>query len=455
MAAIGADPEQLDEVARALDLASGELRRAASGIDARLRTAGWHGADAERFRAEWRSRYRQDLVGRADLLGSLSRSVRRHIGEQRRASESTGPASPVATLPAAPARSTSYEVDAGGSIRILRLDGGLRLTIEELGDLRRVSLTRDVGVGVDLSATRGWTSTVGDVDLGHGASAGVQGSLVGTATETWTVTDDELAGFLLALGTDALVPHGPIDALAAGADLVDRAGDLLGGLVGVDPPDLPDVGVGLPPADRTEHLFGLSGAAGAWATLSLLPSGGTGGGAGASVDARHEVRVGVADGPDGSSAVLEVRTAAAAEVDASAPGLGGTGRSGEVSTLLRVEVPVSDGGVDHDRPVLISRTTHVPDQPAGLSEVTRIAADPELADVMVEPLREAIGRAAAGDVTGAALDVGDVQRLLARVASVDAQTEVTLLETTTDGHVAGDIGVVAVSGTASTTQQRP
>ena len=455
MADIGADPDQLEALAQGLSSASGDLRRSVAGIDAKLQRAGWHGRDADRFRTAWRSRHRRDLIGRADAFGSLASEVRRHAGEQRRASASTGPASPVATLPPTPTTSTTYAVDAGGAIRFLRLDGGVHLTIEELGDERRVTLARELDGGAELSASQGWAAAVGSVEVGQGASAGVEGSLLTSMQETWTVDADALSGLLLGLGLDAVVPTVPLGAWNHASGFVNDAGDVLGGLIGLDPPDVPGIDVGAPQPEQTEYLIGLGGAVGAWSTVTALPFSRRVGGAAMSAEGRHEVRVGFADGTDGSSAVLDVRSTGSVGFEADASAIGSTARGADVSSTFRMEVPLAAGGVDPTRPVLITQVTHLPDQPAGEAEIVRIAADPVLAEVLLDPLRTAISMAGTGDVTGAAGAVGDVTRHLAMVAAVDAEREVSLLVTSTDAHLAGDVGVVAVSGSATTAERRP
>lgn len=86
MALIGADPGQLEELARQVLAMAGTLGRAQSSLNGQLRHAPWRGAAADRFRQDWAARYSPAMLRAAAALRDAEATLRRNAQEQRVAS---------------------------------------------------------------------------------------------------------------------------------------------------------------------------------------------------------------------------------------------------------------------------------------------------------------------------------------------------------------------------------
>lgn len=436
MTAIGADPDALDAFARALSGASGDLDRAVARIDAALRRSGWSGPDAERFHRSWRGAHRGRLTERADALRTLGLHVRRHAAEQRRASFSTfGTTGATRIEPMRDATVVDGELTA--SVKLLSGSVKGTVTIEEAGDRRLLTYSREAGIGVDLSTGAGievhaGDTGSGDVRAGEGAAAGASAFVEGVRRETFSVDAGDVP--LLLAGLVAREGVGVLSAALPGASvLVERAADTM-----------------LPDPVRTEHLAGVEVAAGAW----VAKGGGFGPASAASVSG--QVRVGVAESHGESTLVLEadgdvaaalVATPAAAHVlaagSATSTGAGlaevfGLGRqSVDAAWSVRVEAPL---GSRHARPLLVTATSTT-----GESQlVTRIAIDRSTAGPAASQLVAALESARSGDVRAA---VGSLRSLRLPEGSYDVDfTMVALDRSDGGGSVSTPVPGVSVDG---------
>lgn len=397
MTSIGADPDALDHLARALSGASSELDGVVRRVDGALARSGWSGQDGVRFRRSWTGVQRRRLQDAALRCRTLSRQVARSADEQRRASTSTG--APTARGRLAPLHdSTVHRGELTASIGPITASLAGTLAIEEVGDRRRVTYSDEARVGAGVTAGRGTTARLGDVDASSGAVAAADASLENTVRRTWVVDADEVDGLLLALAVEQGLTHLP-GVLERAQSQGARVLGVLGDAVGIEAPEsvrrLGDgtaVAMGaLPVPIRTEDLVGveLSGTA-----LAALGVGATGLGSGGPRPAGgaasgSTVRVGTAVDGGRSSLVLEAEGDAAARIGA---GFGGRRAVlGPGSSSVRVEVPVDSGG----EPMLITITTGDDER-----AVTRIAVDPEVGTAALDSTRRAIERSTRGDPAG-------------------------------------------------------
>jgi hypothetical protein len=84
---MGADVEQLDELARTMDTTSRRLTGCARSTAAAVGAVGWCGPDADEFRAWWLRTGAIQLDGAAYRLRQLGADLRRQAGQQRRTSD--------------------------------------------------------------------------------------------------------------------------------------------------------------------------------------------------------------------------------------------------------------------------------------------------------------------------------------------------------------------------------
>lgn len=83
---LGADPEQLRDLARLFGESANILDRSATTLHPAIMNARWGGPDAERFRSEWASRLRPHLGTVRDLLTGTSQELVAQAREQEQAS---------------------------------------------------------------------------------------------------------------------------------------------------------------------------------------------------------------------------------------------------------------------------------------------------------------------------------------------------------------------------------
>lgn len=91
---IGADPDQLDDLARELSGAADRLVATHSALRGRLHTAPWSGSDAQAFRHDWDTTHHQAIGAAGRRLRDASVALTRQADEQRRASAAPGAGSP-------------------------------------------------------------------------------------------------------------------------------------------------------------------------------------------------------------------------------------------------------------------------------------------------------------------------------------------------------------------------
>ena len=386
MTAIGADPDALDALASALSGASGELDRSARRIDVALGRSGWSGPDAERFRRSWSAAHRGRLQERAAALRTLGRQVRHQAAEQRRASFSSFGATAATRFEPLP-DATVIDGKLTGSVKLLA--GSLQgtLTIEEVGDRRQVTYSRQVGLGVDASTGSGVEVHTGDMRAGEGATAGASAFVEGVQSETYSVDADHLALLVAGLAAREGVRTLPV-ALPGASRIVDRA-----------------VGAALGDPIRTEQLIGVEGAAGGWAATGSWV------GPALATSISSQTRVGVAEADGARTLVMEaegdvaaalVGTPAAARELASsdhaetgiADVLGLGQHSVDAAWSVRIEAPLDDGS---ELPILVTATSTGGDDRV----ITRIAIDPSAAGIAALQVSAALDAARSGDVGGA------------------------------------------------------
>lgn len=86
MAQLGADVEQLDQLARTFNEEAGKIQQAVSRISGQVNGVWWKGPDADRFRNEWEGTYRNQLQRIADELRQQATKVRNQAQQQRQTS---------------------------------------------------------------------------------------------------------------------------------------------------------------------------------------------------------------------------------------------------------------------------------------------------------------------------------------------------------------------------------
>lgn len=87
---IGADPEELRELAKCASTSSDQLAKAAQLISGALGQTRWHGDDAQRFSGAWNSQHRPCLAKVGRELSEVALLLTRNAEEQIRASAADG-----------------------------------------------------------------------------------------------------------------------------------------------------------------------------------------------------------------------------------------------------------------------------------------------------------------------------------------------------------------------------
>lgn len=87
---LGADPEQLRDLAKSLNRSGEDLNRAASTLQEGVTRLRWVGPDADAFKNRWSSHMRPTLRTAAGELDRVSRTLLAQAEEQERASSDTG-----------------------------------------------------------------------------------------------------------------------------------------------------------------------------------------------------------------------------------------------------------------------------------------------------------------------------------------------------------------------------
>lgn len=401
MAAIGADPEALEDLAAALRAASGVIDDVVHRVDSALGRSGWSGPDAERFRRSWQSTHRRSLGVGSSRCRSLARRIDHQAGEQRRASFGTGAPSAGARLPELPDDLLVLDGAVTGSVGPLSATLAGTLAIDELGDRRRVTYTDAVRGGVGVTAGSGVRASWDGHVSGTGATGSATAAVDDRVTRTWTVEQSELTPLLFALAAEQNLVHSPSGLVSRSATQLVRLVNAVGAVVGLD---VPDRSVGpapfVPAPQRTEDLVGIAVGAAGWTTMLgsgvAVPGGGAAG-------TTSGLRVGVAEDSGARSLVLEADGAVAVSVLRSTPVLAATEHHlVDGASAVRIEVPL---GAPRGRPVILTATGTDGDG----ADVVRVAVDPWLAPGAARAALQALERARHGDPAGAVAALAEVR----------------------------------------------
>jgi hypothetical protein len=429
MAAIGADPEALDELARALDRAGDELASVAARVDAALRRTDWDGPDAARFRHRWTGAHRRHLRAQAARCRSLARQVSRHAGEQRRAALSTGAPTDGARLPDVARSGRVLHGTMAASVGPWSASVSGTLRVDDLGDRRRVTYEDRQGAGIGISGGTGFRAMAGERVVAAGTTADAGVSATSTVRRTWTVEPDDLTTLLA-----ALTLHDAVEAASGPMGRVRghvlRAVDVLTG------GRLP--APSLDGAERTEDLVAVELGAAGWAAL--------GAGSSTSRTAAGELSgrlaVGVAREGRDRWLLLEADGAAAAGIGSL---LGDPTGLLDAAGTVRVEVPVGGDA----RPLLVTATSDDGDG----EQILRLALDGELAAPALDAGRRAIEALRRGDVDAAARALRSV-RWDAGATAIEVST-VERTPSTAGFDAAVGPGSVRLDGTDEEWERRP
>ena len=86
MAKLGADVEQLDNLARRFDQEAQTIQNTISTINGQVGATWWQGTDAENFRNEWHSNYTASLNNVIQRLQEAANRCRTQASQQRQTS---------------------------------------------------------------------------------------------------------------------------------------------------------------------------------------------------------------------------------------------------------------------------------------------------------------------------------------------------------------------------------
>ena len=86
MAQLGADVEQLDQLARKFEQEAQQIAQATQQISSQVNSTWWKGPDADRFKNEWEGTYASQLKKIAEALRQVGQVVRKQAQQQRQTS---------------------------------------------------------------------------------------------------------------------------------------------------------------------------------------------------------------------------------------------------------------------------------------------------------------------------------------------------------------------------------
>jgi hypothetical protein len=341
---LGADPAALERTARLLRSTADRL----DGLDARLtstvRTAGWHGPDAEEFSRRWRHDHRPAIARAAEACRRSARGLDGHASEQTRAAAvdsgavaaaSTGPGAaatgrtptgappgpaltatpsrpvrshpglsrpdlPHPELPPLPERVDTFSARVDATLGPGAAGSAGNMVVEHLGGGRvRVSQRLDTALGGSVGAGAAAAVVVGGrTRAGSGIAASGSARVGSATTRSWELDQERVPLLVAALAAEA----SPLGTAHRLTDRVAGTIDDLASVVGVDlslsgDPAFPL----LPTPSRVEHLttVALGGTATAGGALSATTS--------------STVAVGTADGDEGRRWVAEWHVATSAD----------------------------------------------------------------------------------------------------------------------------------------------
>jgi uncharacterized protein YukE len=88
MAMVGADVEQLNQLAAQLGNKANDIQNVITQLTTAINSVEWKGNDATRFRSEWEGQYVGQLKAVVSALQTASQNAKRNAQEQQQASGS-------------------------------------------------------------------------------------------------------------------------------------------------------------------------------------------------------------------------------------------------------------------------------------------------------------------------------------------------------------------------------
>jgi len=88
MAMVGADVEQLNQLAAQLNNKANDIQNVISQLTSAINSVEWKGNDANRFRSDWQGQYVSQLKQVVNALQQASQNAKRNAQEQANVSSS-------------------------------------------------------------------------------------------------------------------------------------------------------------------------------------------------------------------------------------------------------------------------------------------------------------------------------------------------------------------------------
>lgn len=108
---LGADPEQLRELAKLFSKYSAQLTTSSNQLHPAVMQAGWNGPDAQRFRQSWSTNMRPQILSASKFLDTTSKTLLAQAKEQETASSESSLSSSGGSTPSVPAPSPDKSND--------------------------------------------------------------------------------------------------------------------------------------------------------------------------------------------------------------------------------------------------------------------------------------------------------------------------------------------------------
>ena len=217
----GADVEQLDALAKQLDLAAEHLLSVKTNLMTRVvRNDLWIGPRADGFRSDWSAHHAPAISLAAGLLNSTALSVRANAGEQRRASGIEGPAAGIGLAAgltaggAAALGAAAIKPGDGSYYRVLQSDGSYRVekgvTKNLTGKNFIVTMNANVHGGGDVTHSATFGPEGAKLDVSAKVYGGAKAQIDGKYTINGvTATGDAYAEVEASAEVDAKMALGP------------------------------------------------------------------------------------------------------------------------------------------------------------------------------------------------------------------------------------------------------
>jgi uncharacterized protein YukE len=139
MVMVGADPRELENLARLLEARASQLEAVHRQLGRQLHTAPWHGPSADRFRSRWATVHSREVSGAAAFLREAGRVLNDNARQQRDASDDAGAPVCVGIAEVVVSGSTTATVAAGlktGTDRLNAVLDRLGLAAAQIAQLR-------------------------------------------------------------------------------------------------------------------------------------------------------------------------------------------------------------------------------------------------------------------------------------------------------------------------------